>query len=53
METFEEKLEEASILFSSALKKFNEETTPPMLGFLAIQIRLADEFKKTNIKVAC
>ena len=53
METFEEKLEEASIQFSSALKKFKEETTPPMLGFLAIQIQTADEFRKADIEVAC
>lgn len=53
MKTFEEKLEVACIIFSSTLKKFNDETSPPMFGVLARQICLADELKEdSNIKVA-
>lgn len=55
METFEEKLDELSTVFTSALKDFNEVTTSPVLGVLAGQICLAEEFRKAslNIKVAC
>jgi len=55
MNTFEEKLEEFSIIFLRILKKFNEETPPPMPGVLDGPICLDDEFKKEdmNIKVAC
>ncbi|MEL7654701.1 MAG: hypothetical protein AAGU75_02205 [Bacillota bacterium] len=55
MESFDEKLEELANIFSSTLKKFDEETETSVLGVLASQNCLEDEFKKAsmNIKVAC
>lgn len=55
MDTFEEKMDELSNVFTGALKEFNEVTTSPILGILAGQVCLAEEFRKAslNIKVAC
>lgn len=55
MESFEEKMEELSSIFSNALNHFDEVTTAPVLGVLARQNCLAEEFRKAsrNIKVAC
>jgi hypothetical protein len=55
METFERKLENLSIVFTSTLQDFNEVMTSPLLTILAGQIHFAEEFKKasSNIKVAC
>jgi len=55
LNVFDEKLEELSNVFSSALKNFNEVTAVPVLRIMAGQNCLAEEFKKArmNIKVAC
>ena len=55
MDTFERKLEVQSLLFSDALKKFDEETASAMLEAVTNQIRLLGEFKiaSVNIKEAC
>jgi hypothetical protein len=55
MDTFEGKMDDLSIVFTSALQDFNEVMTSPILTILAGQIRLAEEFNKasTNIKMAC
>ena len=55
METFEGKMDDLSIVFTSTLQDFNEAMTSPMLTVLEGQIRLAEEFMKAriNIKLAC
>lgn len=55
MQTFEEKIEECSARYNQVLKEFNQNTTPHILGIIARQICLADEFERAsaNIKVAC
>ena len=55
METLEEKLEVLSARYNQVLKEYNQNTTPHILGIIARQVCLADEFIKAsaNIEVAC
>jgi len=55
LETFGEKLDLLSARYNQVLKEYNQNTTPHILGIIAKQFCLADEFIKasTNIKIAC